>query len=140
LLQKGIAIGLGDKDKQIFSKKSIEIPNVLEQALFRKVNICCFDASTITIVEKQDILKILKKQVKATNGRPKKCKEILNEKRAIEEVKRKLVTHLNGRILEQVFNVLRVNFIFIPRLYADLQYKGQQKKLIIDGITLEVIK
>jgi hypothetical protein len=141
VMQKGVSKVLGERDLSLMDKKSVRIPDLLEHAVYdTKDKSLCYDASTVSIVEKPHILKLIRKGTKTKEGRPANHKETLDYKKVIAEAEKKLVKIPNGRILEHVFKISNLSFVFYPKINITLQHKNEKKNLVLDGITLEVFK
>ena len=137
IFQKGVSKVIGTRDVSLMSSKNIHI-TLLEQAIHdSKEKAFCYDASTASIEDTPDILKCLKKGIKYKDGRPTNQKEFLDFKKAVNDVEKKLVGQLDGRVLEHLFKVSALSFIFLPKVHATLKYKGQTKELVLDGLELQ---
>jgi len=131
---------LGDKDFKLTEKRTIEIPKILERCLHSFHDVFCFDASSANPILSNDIWKEIKNsKPRLKNGRPKGFKEVLSEKKAVEEVNKKLVREPDDskRILNQNFSIIRSQIYFVPMIHCKLMYKGSPKELVINGLTLE---
>jgi len=139
-LQKGFSKVIGEKyDKTLMNNKSIYI-SLVEQAIYdTKDKTLCFDASTASIVEKPDVLKLIKKGTRTIAGRPPYCKEALDFKKAVNVAESKLVKLPEGRILEHLFRACALSLVFCPEVLVTLQYRGEKKEIVLNGIDLTVL-
>lgn len=142
LIKDGVSSVLGDKDKKLSEKRTIEIP-ILEKVFCISHETICFDASSLNISINNDIWKEIKNQnPKLKGGRPKTFKENLSESKAIEELSKKTIRKPDdSKILKnQEFDIVRSQVYFVPIIKCKLTCKGETKELCINGLTLKVKK
>lgn len=139
-LQKGFSAMLGEKyDKTLMNNKNFYL-SLMEQAIYdTKDKTLCFDASTASIVEKPDVLKLIRKATRTIMGRPSYCKEVLDFKKAVTVTEHQLVKFPESRILEHLFKVSALSLVFWPIVHITLQCRGVIKELYLNGIDLSVL-